>query len=103
MSATPIETCALHRSHGDAIPLILVTHHIQPLGMGGADAPSNRVRVCDNGHRNVHHLMGQLANHDVMPNGGNQSERDLAALGVKLWIAAGRPGDPHAAYGLHHH
>jgi hypothetical protein len=101
VSVTGVETCALHRSHGEAVPLVLVTHHVQPLGMGGANAPSNRVRVCDNGHRAVHTLLGSLAHDRAMPDEGTPSERAMAQEGFRRWVAAGRPGDPHAAYGLH--
>lgn len=95
------EGCFLHADHGEAEPLILVVHHVQPRGMGGKDVASNRARVCDTGHRNVHTLLGKLANGYPMPAGGTASERALAQEGYDRWVTAGRPGDPHAAYALH--
>lgn len=83
------------------MPLILVTHHIQPRGMGGPDSAGNRVRCCDNGHRAVHTLLGPLANGHPMPAEGSDAERALAQEGYDRWVRAGKPGDPHAAYGLH--
>lgn len=94
--------CQLHATHRPAA-LVTVKHHVQPLGMGGADDPGNWSWVCDTGHRNVHTLMGPLANDGAMPPGGTRTERALARAGVDRWIAAGRPGNPHAAYGVVDH
>jgi len=70
--------------------------------MGGPDVPGNRIAVCDTGHRNIHTLMGPLAVHGTQPTLGNFLEREYAIRGVNEWIADGKPGNPHAAYGLPH-
>lgn len=101
MTSPRVETCALHQDHGEAEPLLLVTHHVQPLGMGGPDEPGNKILICPTGHSNIHRLMGPRANGHAMPAGGTDTERRYAELGVQRWINAGRPGNPHAAYGLH--
>jgi hypothetical protein len=94
--------CILHAYHWPR-PLVLVVHHVQPKGMGGPDVAGNRALVCDTGHRNVHTLMGPLVNVGIMPRGGTRRERELAREGFDRWVAAGRPGNPHAAYGLARH
>lgn len=98
---TPAQTCQLHKTHSPR-PLVIVKHHIQPLGMGGADNESNWVYVCDTGHRNIHTLMGPLANKGVQPTKGTVVERAYAVEGYQRWVSSGKPGDPHAAYGLVH-
>ncbi len=45
-------------------PLEYVIHHIEPVGMGGPDAPENRVWLCDNAHRNVHELLRAMLRED---------------------------------------
>lgn len=99
--ATPTQ-CQVHRRHSPK-PLIIVKHHIQPRGMGGSDDPGNWLYVCDTGHRNIHTLMGPLANGMPMPRGGTSKERDYALLGYQRWVQAGRPGSAHAAYAFVHH
>jgi hypothetical protein len=91
--------CQLHGSHRPP-PLVTVKHHVQPLGMGGPDDPTNWLWTCDTGHRNVHALLGPLANGGVMPAGGTRTERAAAARGFAAWVRAGRPGNPHAAWAL---
>lgn len=91
--------CELHTGHRPKA-LITVKHHLQPLGMGGPDVPGNWLWTCDTGHRNVHALLGPLANDGVMPKGGTRSERAAAAAGFTRWVEAGRPGNAHAGYGV---
>lgn len=98
---TSAQPCQLHKTHSPK-PLVIVKHHVQPLGMGGADSPENWLYVCDTGHRNVHTLMGPLANEGKMASGGTKSERAAAQEGYDKWVAAGKPGNPHSAYGLVH-
>ena len=96
----PAPSCQLHGYHSPK-PLWIERHHIQPLGMGGPDVAANWLSCCPTGHFNIHALMGPLANGKPMPSGGTTSERAYAQRGVDAWVAAGKPGDPHAAYGLH--
>lgn len=49
--------CAVHR-HDEWVPLHV--HHVWPTGMDGPDVPSNRVRVCANGHYAIHAFMDHL-------------------------------------------
>lgn len=35
--------------------IYLETHHVQPLGEGGADSEDNVVALCPNDHRRAHH------------------------------------------------
>lgn len=91
--------CQLHATHRPT-PLVTVKHHVQPLGMGGPDEPGNWLWTCDTGHRNVHALLGPLANGGAMPDGGTRTERAAARDGFDRWVAADRPGNPHAAYAL---
>lgn len=92
--------CVLHGYHWPS-PLVLVVHHVQPLGMGGPNTPANRRKVCDTGHRNVHKILAWLvfgrAGSDPL---GTRKERALAQEGYDAWVAAGKPGNPHAAYAL---
>lgn len=94
-------TCQLHGYHSPR-PLVIVKHHIVPLGCGGPDTPDNWLMVCDTGHRNLHTLMGPLFDGGPLPSGGTQTERATAKDALTRWIAAGKPGNPHAAYGLTH-
>lgn len=77
------------------------THHVQPLGMGGPNLASNRVEVCPTGHANVHAVLAALV-FDKPPPRSSRTERHLAEVGLQMWNDAGRPGNPHAAYGLDH-
>lgn len=95
--------CWLHRTHRPK-PLDLVVHHAMPRGMQGPDVTSNRYLVCDTGHRSTHVILAWLVFTDGDPAkdpGGTRSERTLARVGYDAWVAAGRPGNPHAAYALH--
>jgi hypothetical protein len=85
--------CQLHRKHIPT-PLRTVGHHIQPLAMGGADIDHNKVETCDNGHYNVHRLLGDLIRDGRMRLGGTRSERKTALAGYQAWCAAGKPGQP---------
>jgi hypothetical protein len=67
--------------------------------MGGANDPGNRVDVCPSGHFNIHVILAALVFERSLP-GGTRRERQLAAQGFARWVEAGRPGNPHAAYGL---
>ena len=49
--------CAVHR-HRELVPLHV--HHVQPLGLGGADVAANEVTLCANGHYSVHALLDAL-------------------------------------------
>lgn len=87
------KTCEVHRTHRPR-PLGLVEHHVWPLGMQGPDDPTNRVTVCDTGHRNLHRLMADLLHGGPMRKAGTRRERALAQRGYDAWVAAGRPGRP---------
>jgi hypothetical protein len=90
-----VTNCAVHRTHVPR-PLRTVPHHIQPLAMGGADTPDNRVQVCDTGHYSIHRLLDDLLASDghTMRRGGTALERSLARRGYAEWVAAGKPGRP---------
>lgn len=91
--------CEIHGDHRPE-PITLHTHHIQPLGMLGPNIPSNKVRVCPTGHFNIHAVLAALVfGHDIPRS--SRHERHLAEVGFQMWVDAGRPGSPHAAYGIH--
>lgn len=90
--------CVVHDTHRPR-PLGTVVHHIQPKSAGGPDIPSNRVEICDTGHRNVHRLLDDLWSTGRMRRGGTPEERRLAQEGFDAWVAAGKPG--HPVYELH--
>lgn len=92
--------CRVHGSHRPGV-ITLHTHHIQPLGMQGPDVPENKVRICPTGHANVHAIMAALVFGHPVPK-GSRSEYELARQGYARWVDAGRPGNPHASYGLVH-
>jgi hypothetical protein len=94
------QPCEVHRYHSPK-PLVIVKHHLVPLSCGGWDTRDNYVYVCDSGHRNLHHLIGALYNDDPMPKGGTRMERALAKDSYARWVAMGKPGNRHGAYGLH--
>jgi len=99
-----VHPCQLHKTHQPPA-LISVKHHVQPQGMGGPDVPENWAYVCDTGHRNVHTLLGPMCNvkspaYGLPARQGTRSERALALRGFEAWVAAGRPGNAHSAYGL---
>ncbi len=97
--SAPVQRCQLHTRHVPA-PLWIERHHIQPLGMGGPDEADNWLWCCPTGHFNIHALMGPAANGQAMPAGGTLLERRYALAGIDKWVAAGKPGSPHAAYGI---
>lgn len=100
MTDPAVQGCELHGAHIPK-PLVIVKHHGVPLGCGGWDTPDNWVFCCDTGHRNLHALIGPLFNDDPMPKGGTRRERAAALDAHARWVAMGKPGSPHAAYGLH--
>jgi hypothetical protein len=82
--------CAAHR-HQEYVPI--ESHHIHPVGMGGADVPGNRVKVCANAHYATHEFIRQLMLHAgavpwVIAQHYGPKVRDLATRG---WQEAGRP------------
>lgn len=85
--------CQVHKTHVPK-PLGVVVHHIQPRAMLGPDADSNRVTICDSGHRNIHRLLDDLLHGGPMRRGGTRTERKLAQQGYDAWVAAGKPGHP---------
>lgn len=88
--------CIVHSYHWPPI-LETVVHHIQPKGMGGPDTEKNKVRVCDNGHRNIHNILRRMVNVGkaegfVAGVDGTRKEIEIAKRGFLAWDAAGRPG-----------
>ena len=65
--------------------------------MGGKDVDSNKVRVCDTGHYNIHRVMAALRKRDLgvwkgrIP--GTAYEKQLAQQGYAGWQADGKPGN----------
>lgn len=49
--------CAVHK-HSSFVPE--ENHHIHPLGDGGPDVASNRVRLCANAHGLVHYCLDEI-------------------------------------------
>ena len=102
MSGQPL-TCSLHVTHVPKSAWVEL-HHIQPKAMLGPDTLDNLVACCPTGHYNVHSYMSWLI---FGKDAGDpepvhtRSEKALAQQGVAKWIAAGKPGNPHAAYGIH--
>ena len=88
--------CALYRH--DPAPWRLVVHHVQPRGMGGADVDSNRITVCAQCHLETHWALAGLV-YGFDPGPGKRRIKALARRGYDAWVAAGRPGNPHASYG----
>lgn len=66
--------------------------------MGGQTEPSNLVTVCPTGHYNIHAAMAAIIFNKPIPK-VTREELRLAKLGYQRWVDAGKPGDPHAAYG----
>lgn len=96
MSARPT-FCQVHGSHWPPLEasrgeVIVDLHHVQPQGMGGATVSANLVAVCANGHRKIHSAIRAILR-DALPSGTHEEVR-LARLGVSMWIAAGKPGNP---------
>jgi hypothetical protein len=82
------DQCQVHRYHRPPVRETEV-HHIWPLGMGGPDAPGNKVRVCPTGHANIHRALRALRKGE-RPKGTRQ-EVALARRGYAEWSAAGGP------------
>jgi hypothetical protein len=108
MAVSPsVHPCELHGTHRPE-PLVIVRHHIVPLGMDGPDEPENWLWTCDTGHRNVHTLLGPMCQKDkptwgvLPPHVGSKSEQRYAREGYERWVGMGCPGNAHAAYALVH-
>jgi len=86
-------TCEVHKYHWPP-PLGLVTHHIQPLGMGGPDTPENKITVCDTGHRNIHRILDAFFRGVPAKTLGTKKEYAYAEQGYDMWVQAGEPGHP---------
>ena len=96
--------CQLHVTHRPE-PLVIVRHHIVPLGMAGPDEPGNWLNCCDTGHRSLHTLLGPMcqpgAGFGVLPAlRCAMSEKHWAREAFERWVGMGKPGNPHAAYGM---
>lgn len=107
LATLPVVACQVHpgATYHRPKPLRLVVHHVQPLGMGGPDVPSNWVVTCDTGHFNLHRLMGILLHADggagqpetrqlTAADHGTVFERSYAQLGYAMWVHSERPGRP---------
>lgn len=71
-------------------------HHILPLGMGGADEPSNTVLLCPTVHYAVHHLLREWVKTGGEPvweirRRFGPYARGLAEEGWDRWVDAGTP------------
>jgi hypothetical protein len=91
--------CHVHGSHRPEA-ITLHVHHVQPISMGGPSVPDNKVVVCPTGHFNVHAVLAALVFDQPQPK-ATRNEVELARRGYEAWIAAGKPGNAHGAYGLH--
>lgn len=92
------DACQVHGSHRPGV-VTVHHHHIQPEAMGGPTEPANLVTVCPTGHYNIHAAMAALVFGTPVPK-VTREELRIATLGYQRWIDAGKPGNPHAAYGL---
>jgi hypothetical protein len=92
--------CRVHGSHRPAV-ITLHVHHVQPISMGGPNEPENKVIICPTGHFNVHAVLAALVFDKPAVPKATRMETELAHRGYEAWLAAGRPGNPHGAYGLH--
>jgi hypothetical protein len=62
MPPTPMGTdCVVHK-HRSSVPV--VQHHVWPVGLGGPSKAFNKVRVCENGHYEVHNYFDLLMKYD---------------------------------------
>lgn len=91
--------CRVHGSHRPEV-ITLHVHHVLPLSMGGPNLAENKVVVCPTGHFNVHAVLASLVFGKPLPR-ATRKETELAHRGYQAWVDAGRPGNPHGAYGLH--
>jgi hypothetical protein len=66
--------------------------------MGGSSEKENFVEVCPTGHYNIHAALAALVFAKPLPK-VTAEELRLAKLGFQRWVDAGKPGNPHAAYG----
>lgn len=97
--------CQVHQTHAPRIDrgglFTVHRHHVQPLAMGGADAPENVIYVCPTGHDAIHELLRAWVRVDGEPSWEirrhyHYVERTYARLGYERWVAAGRPGRTQA-------
>jgi hypothetical protein len=51
------DACTVHR-HREGVPIEV--HHVWPKGMGGPNVAANRVKLCSNGHGEVHEYLALL-------------------------------------------
>lgn len=80
--------CAVHH-HAEWEPI--ESHHVWPKGMGGPDAPENRVSVCANAHYAIHEVIRRLmANAGNLPDAHHFSPK-VRALALRGWTEAGKP------------
>lgn len=93
-------SCHVHGSHRPAV-ITTHTHHIQPLGMGGPNVAANKVEICPTGHANTHAALAAIVFGKPVPKVA-RAELELARRGYAAWVAAGKPGNPHAAFALVH-
>lgn len=90
--------CAVHAYHWPPLKstaagnVVLDSHHVWPLGMGGPDILANRVWTCPTGHRKIHAALRALI--DGVEPMGTRAEVRLARRGFDAWQAADRPGRP---------
>jgi 5-methylcytosine-specific restriction endonuclease McrA len=49
--------CWAHR-HRDDVPL--EDHHVWPIGQGGPNVRTNKVRICSNAHSSTHDLLSKM-------------------------------------------
>jgi hypothetical protein len=94
------KACEVHGYHWP-MPFTLHVHHLWPLGMGGPDVAWNKLRVCPTGHFNIHAALAALVFGKPLPK-VTRNELQAARKGYDGWVAAGKPGNPHAAYALVH-
>jgi hypothetical protein len=76
--------CEVHGYHYPP-PWRTVTHHVVPLGWGGADEPPNKVRTCDNGHYAIHGGLDELRAGKPL-RAGTRKERRYALRGYQEWL-----------------
>ena len=75
----PGNHCEVHGYHWPT-PLRTVVHHIFPQEYGGPSTPENLVKVCDNGHYNIHEILNALLRDRPIPK-GTRAERQIAVRG----------------------
>lgn len=83
-------TCAVHK-HDDWVPF--QDHHVWPLGLGGPNIASNKIRVCANGHYAIHAFLELLIKQNGRVPVDTLRHFGPAVRGYALsgWNQAGRP------------